>query len=374
MKDKKARIIVWSIALGLALVLLVVGGYFFVKYQSYSHMEITKTYKNVNKDNANYISCMNGILRYSRDGVALLSKQGKEQWNQPSQLKNPTVEICGDSLAVADKGGTTILVFEKKGLKGEIKTTRPIQKVSISSQGIVCAILKDEEVPLVMCYDAKGNILVEHKVSVASMGYPMDATLSLDGKTLLVSYLKTEGSSLTGVVAYYYFGSSNAGDKNHMIFKRELKNTIVPVVAFLNKETSLIVTDSSLLLYEGLTDPKEIVQIEMRQEIQRVAYSDSLIAVLTKKEGGGVSQLHTYNLKGKKLASVDVDKEYIYIKTIGDQVIMYDGQLCSIYMKNGVCRYEGKLEENILEIFPLNSLNKYMVINASGFHEMKLVK
>lgn len=374
MKDKKTRIIVWSIALGLAVVLLVVGGYFFVKYQSYSRMEITKTYANASKDNANYISCMDGILRYSRDGVALLTKQGKEQWNQPSQLKNPTVEMCGDSVAVADKGGTTILVFEKKGLKGEIKTTRPIQKVSISSQGIVCALLKDEEVPLVMCYDAKGNILVEHKVSIASMGCPLDAALSQDGKTLLVSYLKTQDGNITGKIAYYYFGSSHAGDKNHMILQKELKNAIIPTTTFLNEKTSLIVTDSSLLIYEGLTKPKQIAQIDVEQEIQRVACSERLIAFVTRKEGAGAYQLHIYNIKGKKLASVDVDKEYTYMKTTGDQVIMYDGQLCSIYMKNGVCRYEGKLEENILEIFPQNTLNKYIVINASGFHEVQLVK
>lgn len=374
MKDKKKKIILWSIALGVLVILLGVGGYFLLKYQTYRHIEITKTYKNGNQDNANYVSWMDGILCYSRDGVALLTKQGKEKWNYPSQLKNPAVEICGDSLAVVDMGGTTILVFDEKGLKGEIKTARPIQKASISSQGIVCAVLKDEEVPLVMCYDAKGNVLVEHKVSISSMGYPMDAALSQDGKTMVVSYLRTEEGGLVGNIAYYYFGSSNAGDKNHMIMRKEIPGAVIPIAAFLDKDTSLIVTDGSLLLYEGLKKPKKVAEIIVKQEIQSVAYSDRLIAIITKNGGASAYKLHIYNLEGKKLASVDIDKEYIYLKTVGDQVIMYNGQMCSIYMKNGVCRYEGKLEENILEIFPLNSLNRYMVINTSGFHEMKLVK
>lgn len=374
MKDKKKKIILLSIALAAIVILMGVGGYFLIKYQTYRHMEITKTYKNGNRDNAHYVSCMDGILRYSRDGVALLTKQGKEKWNQPSQLKNPAVEMCDNSVAVADMGGTTILVFGEKGLKGEIKTTRPIQKVSISAQGIVCAVLKDEEVPLVMCYDAKGNVLVEHKVSVSSMGYPLDAALSPDGKTMAVSYLRTENGNLTGKVAYYYFGSSNVEGKNHMVFQKEMPGTVIPVTAFLNQETSLVVTDGSLLLYKGLKKPREVAKISLKQEIQSVAYSDRLIAVITKNNSGTPYKLHIYNLEGKKLASQDIDKEYIYLKTVGDQVIMYSGQLCSIYMKNGVCRYEGKLEENILEIFPLNSLNKYMVINTSGFHEMQLVK
>ena len=32
------------------------------------------------------------------------------------------------------------------------------------------------------------------------------------------------------------------------------------------------------------------------------------------------------------------------------------------------------MEENILEIFPIVGLNKYMMINASGFHEIHLAK
>ena len=55
-------------------------------------------------------------------------------------------------------------------------------------------------------------------------------------------------------------------------------------------------------------------------------------------------------------------------------MILYDGQACNIYMKNGVQKYEGSIDQKIMEIFKLGGLNKYMVINASGFFEVRLAK
>ncbi len=371
MKDKKKKIIAIVI---LVIIAAVIATYFIAKYQTYDHIEISKTYENHNKDNADYISCMSGILRYSRDGIALLNKQGEEKWNQPCQMNHPIVEMGKESVVVADKGGTSIFVLGEKGLKGEIKTTRPIEKVAVSAQGIVSAILKDEEKPKVMCYDLKGNVLVEHKVSVNSMGYPMDVALSEDGNTLLVSYLKTGGKNIIGKVAYYYFGKKEENNNNHVVLEQEFENTIIPVTAFLDKDTSLLVADNALIFYEGLTKPKEELRIAMNQEIKSVAYSDQLVAVVTRNEGKVAYKLHIYNKDGKELAVVEVDKEYTQLKVEDNQVLMYDGQMCSIYLKNGVHKFEGKSDETILEIFPLKGINKYMIIDASGFHEVRLEK
>ena len=36
------------------------------------------------------------------------------------------------------------MIFQREGLKGEIKTTLPIEKISVSEQGIVSVIVKNE--------------------------------------------------------------------------------------------------------------------------------------------------------------------------------------------------------------------------------------
>ncbi len=371
MKEKKKTIIAIVAAV---FVVAIIASYFVMKYQTYNHIEIVETYENKNKANANYVSCMGGVLRYSRDGVALLGKTGKQKWNQPCQMGNPIVEMSEESVIVADKGGTTILVFQEKGLKGEIKTTRTIEKASVSEKGIVSAILKDDETPQVMCYDAEGEILVEHKVSVNKMGYPMDVALSGDGKTLIVSYLKTDGKKMISKVVYYYFGENSNAEKNHIVYQQDFENAIVPVAAFLDSETSLLVADNALLFMNGLKKPEKVARVELSQEVQSVAYDDKMVAVVMRSEGETAYKLHIYNKKGKELAAVDVDKEYTRMKVEKNQVLLFDGQMCSIFLVNGVHKFEGKVEENILDIFPLGGINQYMLITANGFRETRLSK
>lgn len=371
MKDKKRRIIIIAV---LVIVAVLVGMFFYTKYRTFNYAELAIAYENNSMDNASYIRCLDGVLRYSRDGIALLSEDGKEEWNQPCQMNNPIVEMCGDSVVVGDKGGTSVLVFQKNGLKGEFKTTKTIEKIAVSSQGIVSAILKDEEEPLVMCYDATGNKLVNHAVSLTNMGYPIDVAISRDGNMLLVSYLHTAGNEVATKVVYYYFGKDYSEKDDKEVHEQEFKATIIPTTAFLKKDISLLVADNALIFYEGLKQPKEFKRIAIDTEIRGVAYNQDLVAITTKNNGTGGQALHIYNAKGKLLSSVELDKEYTDIKVKENQVFLYDGQACSIYLKNGVCKYKGNMEQNIMEIFPVGGFNKYMVINASGFYDVQLVE
>lgn len=370
MKDKTKKIILLAFLVALV---ASIGIYFLIKYQTYHYVELTTIYENNSTDNSNYVQCLDGVLKYSRDGVVLLTEKGDEIWNQPCQMSNPTVEMCGESVAIGDKGGTSILVFQKNGLKGEIHTTKTIEKFVVSSQGIVSALLKDEEMPLVMCYDAVGNKLVEHKVVPKHMGYPADIAISKDGNTLIVSYIYIEGSEVTSKISYYYFGEGNEA-KDYQVYQKEFANTVIPVAAFLKEDISLLVADHALIFCKGLRKIEESCRIELKTEIRSVSYDDELIAILLRKENATDYKLNIYNTKGKLLSSVDVDKEYANLKIAGGQAILYDGQACSIYMKNGVKKYEGSIDQKIMEIFEIGGLNKYMVINASGFYEVRLAK
>lgn len=377
MEEKKPKKLRWKSKAFLIIAFIIVvfvGIYFYLQYQTCENVQIIKTYEEGSSDNANYVQCMDGVLRYSRDGVALLAEDGEEVWNQACQMNNPIVEMCGNTALVGDKGGTSIYVFEKKGLKGEIQTTRPIEKLTVSGQGIVAAILKDENTPLVMCYDAKGNVLVEHTTSLKNTGYPVDVALSEDGNVLLVSYLWTQGSTVSTRVVYYHFGEAGAEKEGHQVYQKEYEGVIVPTATFLDADTSLLVADNALVLYEGLEEPKEITRIEMPNEILSVAYNEKLIAVVLKDAGQTGQKLYVYNTKGQELSATEIEREYAHIKVVENRVILYDGTFCSIVTKNGIYKYKGELETSIIEIYPVSGLNKYMVINANGFQTIQLVK
>ncbi len=369
MKGKKTKIILLG-ALLVAIVGVVI--YFVMKYKTYQYTEVNALYISDSTDHANYKQCFDGILRYNRDGIALVTEQGSEIWNQSYQMNNPVIEMCGDSVAVADKGGTSIYVFQKKGLKGEIKTTKTIEKFCVSSQGIVSVILKDEKNPLVMCYDAAGNKLVEHKVIPQEMGYPIDVAISEDGKTILVSYLYTGQNEASTKIAYYYFGDDNTEKVDYQVHQQEFAGTIIPTTAFMQKDVSILVSDNALIFYKGLKEPKESLRINFDSEIQCVGYDENLVAVMLKNGGDASYKLNIYNKKGKMLSSIGVDNEFSHIKVANNQVMVYDGQSCGIYLKNGVCKYRGNIDQSIMEMYPAGGINKYIVINTSGFYEVRL--
>lgn len=53
---------------------------------------------------------------------------------------------------------------------------------------------------------------------------------------------------------------------------------------------------------------------------------------------------------------------------------MYEGASCLIYSKLGVKQFEGTTEYEIKEVIPVFGINKYLVMNADGLAEVRLVK
>lgn len=373
---KMRRMRVWKRILIVLIVLLVacVGALCVLRYVSYEHVNVVKVYEGKSLSNGNYKQYAGGVLEYSKDGVAMLEVNGDEIWNQPCQMSNPFAEVCNDAAVVADKGGTSILVFQKDGLKGEIHTTNPIENVTVSAQGIVAALLKNEDVPRVMCYDAKGNLLVEHKATFSSTGYPIDIDLSEDGNVLAVSYLGVNGSAMEASVVYYHFGEAGEGKEEHRVAELHYENTIVPVVEFLNKNISLIVTDSSLVLMKGTEAPETLCEVKLDKEIKSVAYSEEMIAVVLRNAGSAGYELCTYGLNGELVYRQEVDDEFANVKVVEDKVFLFDGSKCSIYNGLGICKYSGNIEMQIKDIFPARGYEKYNVISAAGFQEIQLAK
>ena len=195
------------------------------------------------------------------------SQQGEERNGtyQAYQIKTPTVVAGDDCAIIFDKGGNDVVIFQKDGVKGEIHTTLPIEKATVSSQGIVCAVLKDSSSPKIVCYDTAGNILVEHKTSLTGTGYPMDVAISPDAEVMQVAYLYTQDGSVTSRVVYYNFGSAGEQETDHQVTQEEYKGTLMAEGFFINQKISAVVGDNMLTIYQGESVPKETSQIKDRQ-------------------------------------------------------------------------------------------------------------
>lgn len=365
-KAAVAGLIVASIALATLYIIL--------SFKTYKGMHVSDTYKIGDVSNNSYMEFGDGVLKYSRDGIVYLNLKGEEQWNQPYQIKNPCIDVNDEAAAVADKGGNDIFVFQKTGLKGEIKTTLPIEKIAVSEQGIVAAVLKSESSPRIICYDTAGNVLVEHKASLTGVGYPVDVALSPDGHILQVAYLSVSDGEMSSRVCYYNFGEGGAEKTDHQVLEKQYKGKIIGYSFFMDETVSGVVGNDCLTIFKGGELPKEKVTVPISGEIQNVFHNDKYIGLVLRAAGSGKYEVCLYNSSGKCVLSRSLDGEYKSAKLSGGQVILYDGKKCSMITRLGTRRFEGEFDNNILEIFPAVGINKYIVMDANGMEDVRLIK
>ena len=191
--ERKVRWKKWEGAVSILIlaVLAICGTYLLLDNKTYGTAREAASYTKEISDTSNYVQFAKGIIRYNRNGVVYLNKKNEEVWIQPTQIKTPMIEVKENAFAVADRGGNSIMVFTKDGLKGEIETTLPIEKIAISDQGIVSAILKNENSPQIISYDAAGNILVEQQITLGTTGYPVALDMTDDGMMLAAIFIRT---------------------------------------------------------------------------------------------------------------------------------------------------------------------------------------
>ena len=355
-------------------VALAVGVYLLINLQTYTSARALDTYTVSGASGSAYEQFADGVLKYSRDGISYLNQHGEEMWNQPYQMKNPVVDVNGCSAAVADKGGNAVLVFNEEGVRGETQTNLPIERVRVSEQGIVSVILTDENEARVLCYDAAGNLLVENKTSMNGTGYPLDVALSPDGETMQVLYIYTEAGAVKSRVIYYNFGESGEEKTDHLVAQMEYEDTVMASGFFMDENISVAVGDNRLTIYRGGNVPEETENIEIKKQIKSVFHNEKYIGMVLKNEGKEGYELRLYNTRGQVAMSENFTGDYSHVKLCGSQVIMYDGKNCSIFTRGGIRKFDGEMNSNILEIFPVPGVNKYIVMNENGLEVVRLVK
>ncbi len=277
-------------------------------------------------------------------------------------------------MVVADKGGNTILVLDREGLKGEIQTMLPVEKAVVSAQGIVCAVLKNETSPKIICYDAAGNLLVEMATSLTGTGYPLDVGISEDGKVLLVSYLCVQNGTIVTKIRYYNFDGEKDSIQDYEVTADDYGNMAAASAFFMNPKTSVVVGDDRLLFYTGEGKPQLTETVLLNKRIKSVFHSNRYVGLVLKNERKAGYELCLFNTSGKKVLSEEFTGDFSNVKISGSQILMYDGKKCSVFTRTGIHKYDGELNGSILEIFPVLGVNKYIVMNANGMEVIRFVK
>ena len=350
----------WTIIIGL-LVMVGVLVYALVKNNRVSGSYEVVTSLSRGDDTSVYYQIMRkGMIRYSKDGMAMTDKSGNLIWTQTYEMTSPAITVSDPYVAVGDIGANTIYIFNEYGQLGRI--------IKISAQGVIAAVLSDSATNYINLYDKQGNVLGSIKASLQNTGYPLAIALSSDATRLLASYLCMDGSTVKTRVISYNFSDTQS---KHVIDTLELEE-LYPKIEFLENNKAVMFGEKSFVLYN--TDTKEITaQQTFENEIASVFCSDQKIGFIFKaSDENGQYYMEIYNKAGRKNSSVYFDFNYEGINVYDDEVILYNSQEMAVYQMNGRLKFTSTLNTSVTNIMASWESGMYWLVDDQSLREIHI--
>ena len=358
----------WTIAAGV-LILAVVLVYALVKNNKVaSSYEVVTSMSRGDDTSVYYCMMRKGMVKYSKDGVAMTDKSGTVLWNQTYEMASPTMTSAGDYVAVGDIGANTIYIFNEYGQLGRVSTDVPIQEIQISEQGVVAAVLSDTSSNYINLYDKQGNSLGSIKASLENTGYPLAIALSPDASKLAVSYLIVKSGSMQSRIVAYDF-SDVEGD--HLLDTQELEG-LYPKAAFLDSREVVLFGEKGFVLYQA--DSKKIeTQENFESEINSVFCTNQKLGFIFKNEDdNGKYRMEIYNKAGKKSSTYYFDLDYSGMTADDDEVILYNDEERLIYQMGGRVRFRGTFNTAVTGVMPSWEDGLYWLIDDQSLREIRI--
>lgn len=358
----------WTIVAGV-LILAVVLVYALVKNNKVaSSYEVVTSMSRGDDTSVYYCMMRKGMVKYSKDGVAMTNKSGTVLWNQTYEMASPTMTSAGDYVAVGDIGANTIYIFNEYGQLGRVSTDVPIQEIQISEQGVVAAVLSDTSSNYINLYDKQGNSLGSIKASLENTGYPLAIALSPDASKLAVSYLIVKSGSMQSRIVSYDF-SDVEGD--HLLDTQELEG-LYPKAAFLDSREVVLFGEKGFVLYQA--DNKKIeTQENFESEINSVFCTNQKLGFIFKNEDdNGKYRMEIYNKAGKKSSTYYFDLDYSGMTADDDEVILYNDEEMLIYQMGGRVRFRGTFNTAVTGVMPSWEDGLYWLIDDQSLREIRI--
>ena len=358
----------WTIVAGV-LILAVVLVYALVKNNKVaSSYEVVTSMSRGDDTSVYYCMMRKGMVKYSKDGVAMTNKSGSVLWNQTYEMASPTMTSAGDYVAVGDIGANTIYIFNEYGQLGRVSTDVPIQEIQISEQGVVAAVLSDTSSNYINLYDKQGNSLGSIKASLENTGYPLAIALSPDASKLAVSYLIVKSGSMQSRIVSYDF-SDVEGD--HLLDTQELEG-LYPKAAFLDSREVVLFGEKGFVLYQA--DSKKIeTQENFESEINSVFCTNQKLGFIFKNEDdNGKYRMEIYNKAGKKSSTYYFDLDYSGVTADDDEVILYNDGEMLIYQMGGRVRFRGTFNTAVTGVMPSWEDGLYWLIDDQSLREIHI--
>ena len=346
---------------------------FYIEKRSYHNYKVVQSSEQEDVVSTSYIEMDGDILRYSPDGVSLVSDKMSTLWSETYQMQNPVADVNGTRAVIADKDGTTLEIYDKSGKTGSVTTSYSIIKARVSKSGLVAAILDGGDDTWIDFYSTDGSLIAENQTKIDDPGYPLDIAVSEDGVVMMVTYQFVDGSDTTSYVAFYNFGDVGQNEDDRIVSGYKYEGMVVPQIQYLSNNRSIALKDNGFTIYQGSQIPKEVKTIETDKEIVSTFYDDDMVGLVFKNDSKDKQYImEVYNTADGKLKfKEDFNIPYTTIKLSGGNILMYNSSQMCVMNSRGVQKYLGSVDGTIKDFFKIG-MNRYLLVLDSGVDVIKL--
>ena len=363
------RVVLPCIILGIVLIGMLV----FNRVITFHNYVLAASYTNNVSSGSNYKIAGSDIYKYNADGISCVSRSNDIRWSITYSMQGPIADTCGTVMAVAEQQGMKIHIVDKDGEIGSFETDNPILKVKVSGQGLVAAILAEDDVTWVNLYQPDGTLIASDKTTMMDFGYPVDCAISPDGTRVVVSYIKINGGALTDDVVFYHFGQAGQKKENHIVGKWTYDGVIVPELYYVDDSQAVAVSGAGFTVYTGTDTPKRGTVVTFSQEIISSFHeNDSIGFIFRSTEGEDPYRMELYRLNGKKRSETTLNAQYTTARLQNDQILLFDDRNMTVYTSSGHMRFQADYEKTIVDMFYLKEYRKYLVITPDSFDRIRI--
>lgn len=339
--------------------------------RTFETYEVMKSFERTDAMTTKYTEFQDYVLKYGKDGISCVDSNNQMVWSQTYSIQEPVVSVCQNSAALAEENGTEAMIFDRTGLQGTVKTRLPIRQISVSSQGVLAALLEDGDLMRLNLYNKKGEELVDAKFELPDTGYPLRMSLSSDATKLAVSFLQVKNGGISTCLAFYNFDSVGENQQDHMVAAKEISGVVIPEVRYMDASHCFAVGTDRLLLYEGKQIPELVEEIPVEKEIYSIFSSEDRIGLVSEGEETEY-QLQVYDIQGNKVVDTGFDLEYSALKFSGKNILIYNDFECMMLNSSGKVFFTGMFEDSISNLYTLSGNNKFVVMHASRTDQIRL--
>lgn len=361
-----------------ALIAVAVAGIvvYVMLHKEYKGYKVVKSAETDYENTASYVQFAGNLLKYTPDGVSYINANGDTVWSAGINMLMPMAVTSGDYAVIADMSGNSVCVFNTSGQVSSLTMPYTICDVDVARQGAFAVMLESDKTNYVNLYDKNGNAVYEMQTTLDKSGYPLDMTISDDGRKLFTSYINIAGNSVQDNLAAYNFGdvgqNSNA---DRMVGGYMFENEVVPKVEFIDNDTVAAFGTNTISIYDMKEKPSFKTDIKFENEIRSVFYNKNYIGVIQDNQDGTSEHMYNiqvYDLKGNKKFEDYIDFSYSNIYAADKEIIISGGNNCLIYRKDGSVKFNGTLSGNINSVVPSGNRLEYIVVYDTVTETIKL--